>query len=114
MARIEILRNVTADPAGVALLLSGPAAAELWPRTGVQFSPPSRSGLGFVVDVRVQTLTGQADGRLFIVGGVDGPTVTELRLVLSAESSVTDRLRADAHGFVASLAATAQERSSAA
>jgi hypothetical protein len=114
MARIEIVRNVAADPAGVALLLSGPAATELWPRTGAEFGAPTRTGVGFAVDVHVEALTGRAEGRLHMVPGPGDRTATELRLVLSAEPPTTDRLRADAHSFVAALAATAQERSSAA
>lgn len=60
MAAIEITKSIAADPAGVALMLAGPTAAELLAdRTAlagagidIQITPPLRTGIGFVASLR--------------------------------------------------------------
>src|SRR4051794_987930 len=71
MTRAEVVRNVAAEPAGIALLLSGPGAYALWPGvddTTMRLRPPMRSGVGFVVDIGVEDpVLGAARARLSIV-----------------------------------------------
>ena len=113
MARMEMHRQAHADPAGVALLLSGPLATELWP--GARFQPPLRSGLGFVVELTVDDLEGQlASGHVGIVRTAGEPGATDLRLVLVARAGQVALLRPEAEAFLDGLAAAAQARSSAA
>jgi hypothetical protein len=113
VTRIEVVQPVAADPAGVALLLSGAAGRELWPGSSARFGPPMRSGVGFIVDLTVDAYDQPARGRVGITAGVEGPGATHLRLVISSVAPDA-RLRADARRFVRALAAAAQERSSAA
>jgi len=119
MARIELNRHAEADPAGVALLLSGPVGRELWPGAAARFGAPVRSGVGFVVEVSAQAgADGEAglmaQGHVGISPGDTGSGASELRLVLRAPGSPTARLTADADRFLEALADAAQERSSAA
>lgn len=113
MARIELVRPVAADPAGIALLVSGPVGSDLWSGGRVRFGPPQRSGLGFVSEVG---LTGESAtrGRLAIHAGHGGPGTAELSLVLQAEGQVPAGLGGEAHRFLSRLAALAEERASAA
>lgn len=111
MARIEISQHVEADPASVALLLSGPTGRDLWPQTLI-LAPPQRSGVGFRVDFSVGD--GQGRGRILITAGSGGPIASDVRLTLSTSGPVAVPLRREAEQFLAGLAAAAQARSSAA
>ena len=51
MAQIEVVRQVAADPASLALLLSGPTGRELLDGAPFELGAPQRSGLGFRVDL---------------------------------------------------------------
>ena len=116
MTRTEVARHVAADPASVALLLSGPTAVTMWPDAeddSMVFRTPMRSGVGFVVDLSVRdVVAGPARARLSIAPG-DNPTVTTLRLVVTAVGTST-QLRTRAALFLDALARCAQARSSAA
>lgn len=114
MPRIEVVRQVAADPAGVALLLAGPGAGDLWPRTAVHFGAPGRSGLGFVVDIAAGDASRPAHGRIRVVPGTEGPGTTEVRLVLTAGSASLTLLAPAANDFLDGLTEAAQARSSAA
>jgi hypothetical protein len=119
MARIELLRHAEADPAGVALLLSGPVGRELWPGATARFGAPVRSGVGFVVEVSAEVDAADegglmALGHVGITPGDSGPGASDLRLVLRAPGPATARLATDADRFLEALADAAQERSSAA
>ncbi|MDQ1704501.1 MAG: hypothetical protein QOF18_867 [Frankiaceae bacterium] len=113
MSRIEVVRHVAADPAGVALLLSGPAGRDLWPDEEAHFGPPMRSGVGFAVDLTVDEAGRHARGRVDITAAAAGPGATDLRLVLSSNTGLS-RLSLDARRFLSRLADAAQARSSAA
>lgn len=60
MATIEATRTIGADPAGLALLLAGPTAAEIFTDgtalegagVEVQITPPRRTGIGFAASLR--------------------------------------------------------------
>src|SRR4051794_23246420 len=118
MARAEIVRHVAADPAGVALLLSGPAAYELWPGTddaSMTLRTPMRSGVGFVVDLSVDDpLVGPARARLAIEPAEAAAAATALRLVVIAGDANETAIRDRAARFLDALARQAQARSSAA
>ena len=112
MARIDISRHVEADPASVALLLSGPSGRELWPDAELVLAPPQRSGVGFRVDFSVGDGCGR--GRILIAAGSDGPIASDVRLTLSTADSLALSLRRASDEFVDGLVAAAQARSSAA
>jgi hypothetical protein len=114
MARIELNRQAVADPAGVALLLSGPVGRDLWPGVAVRFGPPVRSGFGFVVEVSAEDDGTLAQGRVGITPGGAGPRTSEVRLVLRSTGAPTAELTAAAGSFLDALVDAAQERSSAA
>lgn len=112
MARIDLSRHVEADPASVALLLSGPTGRDLWPDAELVLAPPRRSGVGFRVDFSVGEGFGR--GRILIAASSDGPVASDVRLTLSTADSLALQLRRAADEFVAGLADAAQARSSAA
>ena len=114
MARIELNRHAEADPAGVALLLSGPDGRDLWPGAAVRFGAPVRSGVGFVVEVSAEDDGRMAQGHVGISPGGSGPRASELRLVLRAPGTPTAQLTSAAGDFLEALVDAAQERSSAA
>jgi hypothetical protein len=112
VARIDISRHVEADPASVALLLSGPTGRELWPDAELVLAAPQRSGVGFRVDFSVGE--GYGRGRILIAASSDGPIASDVRLTLSTADVLNLALRRACDQFVDSLAVAAQERSSAA
>jgi hypothetical protein len=112
MARIEVVRHVAADPASLALLLSGPTGRELWVDDSLALSAPTRSGLGFRVDLAA-TAPANARGRILIAAGADGPISSEVTLTVSVVGDVPAMRHAVAR-FLDALAAAAQARSSAA
>ena len=133
MTRIKVGRPIPADPSSVALVLAGPAARELWPRSdrlvgalaqdrpamSVTLDPPGRTGVGFTARVRVHagdSIVGS--GRLMILPTSDGalvePAGCEVRLSLEAEDALAGGLRRDAAGYLDNLAQLSSERSSAA
>ena len=112
MARIELNRHAEADPAGVALLLSGPVGRDLWPGAAARFGAPVRSGVGFVVEVSAEDAGRLALGHVGITPRDTG--ASDLRLVLRAPGTPTARLASDAEHFLEALADAAQQRSSAA
>jgi hypothetical protein len=116
MAGTEVVRHVAADAAGVALLLSGPAAYGLWPNaddTTMTAHAPMRSGIGFVVDLSVDDeVVGAVRARLSISPA--GGATTLLRLSVTAPQATEGALRDRAARFVDALARQAQARSSAA
>lgn len=114
MTRIEAVRHIAADPAGVVLLLSGPTGRELWPHDHIMFGPPMRSGMGFAVDLTVDEAGRHARGRVDITAATDGPGTTDLRLVLTTNAAARSWLGRDAQTFLDGLADAAQSRSSAA
>jgi hypothetical protein len=127
MTQAHIVRRFAADPAGVALLLSGPVADTLWPAaspTGgaeglplVEVGPPMRAGVGFVVDLRVDDpALGAARGRLTLVPETaELPvTATSARLVLTSLYGAADELRSRAEHFLEALGSMAVARSTAA
>ena len=113
VARIDLIRHVAADPASVALLLSGPTGRDLWPAGSLALAPPRRSGVGFRVDFTVADSTA-ARGRILVAASTDGPVASEVKLTLSTPDVSAFGLRRAAERFVEELAAAAQERSSAA
>lgn len=114
MARIEVKRHVAADPASVALLLSGPTGRELWRGgDGLVLAAPKRSGVGFRVDCAIgDGMTGR--GRILVAAGVDGPVASDVNLTLSVADAAALRVRRTAVEFLDDLAAAAQSRSTAA
>ena len=114
MARIEMTRRAAADPAGVALLLSGPGGRELWPGPAVSFCAPVRSGLGFTVELAADVGGGTVHGHVGITPASDGPGESQLRLVLRTQGPAGEELRGWSDAFLADLAETAYARSSAA
>ena len=112
MARIEVARHVAADPSSLALLLSGPAGRELWDDDSLVLSAPTRSGLGFRVDVAA-TVPANARGRILIAAGADGPIASEVKLTFSVVGDVPAMRDAVAR-FLDALTVAAQARSSAA
>jgi len=132
MTQIEVERHVVADPASVALLLSGPAIRGLWPDgepanratptlreqdtvVTVETGAPLRSGVGFAVALSVvDPVCGEVRGRLLIMPAGRSPGLTVMRLVLAAAGGRAALARAHGEAFLDSLAALAQSRSSAA
>jgi hypothetical protein len=121
MTRAEVVRTVAADPAGIALLLSGPGAYGLWPGVDdstVRLRPPMRSGVGFVVDLAVDDpVLGAVRARLSIApadAAYAATVATALRLVVTADGGGELAVRDRAAGFLDALARQAQARSSAA
>jgi hypothetical protein len=114
MPSIEVVRTVEADPSGIALLLAGPTAAELWPAGEVFFAPPRRTGLGFIVAVTANDDGSTLHGRVRISAAGNEPRTTELRLVATAAGDVPSRLTAAGSAFLDALVDAAQARSSAA
>ena len=114
MAHIDVARHVSADPSGVALLLSGPAARDVWPIGTVRFGPPQRSGIGFVVDVTAEEGEAALHGRVVVAAAGPEPRSTEVRRVAHTTGSDAVRLGAAVGEFLDGLVSVAQERSSAA
>lgn len=133
MTRIELSRSIQADPSSVALVLAGPAARELWPRSdrligavgqqrphlSVTLDPPARTGVGFTARAKVHA--GDAvvgTFRLTILPTSDfeaaAPAGCEVRLSLEATDEIAERLRRDAARYLDNLAQLSRERSSAA
>lgn len=128
MTRIEVSRDVLAEPSSVALVLAGPAARELWPRRNdrlvgivgsqqsrfsVEVDPPMRSSLGFSAGVKVRAADDAvAAGRLGIVP--NGTGRCSIDLALTVDDDVADRVRRDASRYLANVAAVSRARSSAA
>jgi hypothetical protein len=112
-SRIEVARTVAADPASVALLLSGSVDAPAWPGAAFVTGPPLRTGVGFVVDVAIRS-TEFARGRLRVVAGADGPRSTQLSLTLDSTAAAVDDIRARGRQFLDGVADAAQDRSFAA
>jgi hypothetical protein len=123
VARIEVIRHIGADPAGVALLLAGPAGRELWGEEEVVMTPPERSGVGFRIDFQLPD-RGPGSGQLLIAAGlaevpadalvVDAPLATEVRLSVSLPGAQAAIIGSRASEFLDRLAVAAQARSSAA
>ena len=114
MARIEIRRHVAADPASVALLLSGPTGRDLWRDGGeLGLAAPQRSGVGFRIDLAIGDGS-MGSGRILVAAGIDGPVASDVHLTLSVADAVAVRLRAAAVDFLDDLAVAAQSRSTAA
>jgi hypothetical protein len=127
---VEAQRRVSADPAGLALLLAGPAAAELWPdgecsaavvpeprpEAGpvIEVAPPRRAGLGFAAKVSVRTPYGSARGRLTVVPEAGPPSGSALRLELTVDDRAGERLQTCAVRYLDNLGRAAVSRSSAA
>ena len=112
MARVDVVREVEADPAGVALLLAGPAARELWPAPAAQFGPPSRSGLGFALSVTVGGSGSVAHGTLTVrAGAMPGTCVVRFTV---PEAPAAGTVAEHARRFLDGLAERARSRSSAA
>jgi hypothetical protein len=128
MTQAQIVREFAADPASVALLMSGPATGVLWPESGpeqradddvptVQVGPPMRSGVGFVIDLTIADPDiGAARGRLALVpGDGDRPFAgTTARLTLTAAAASAHELHRRGAMFLAALGTLAVARSSAA
>ena len=114
MPRMEILRQVAAEPAGVALLLSGPVGAELRPDDTLRVGAPTRSGVGFAVDIAAGDTDRPARGRITVTPGVGGAGCSDVRLVLTAGAASLARLTPAVQRFLDILVEAAQERSSAA
>ena len=127
MPQAQIVRKFAADPAGVALLLAGPAAETLWCEPGegdgaeaaarLQVGPPMRAGVGFVVDLAISDPElGTARGRLALVPETaELPIVgTTARLELTATGGGAERLRVHGEAFLSALGSLAAARSSAA
>lgn len=122
MARIRVERAIAADPASAALLLSGPAAADLWPRADARpVGPQLRVAMAPTSYVTRFEVTGddlpETRGLLTLDYAGDG---THAVLRLDYEAPVTERLRVGsalremAGAFLANLAAAAEDRSFAA
>jgi hypothetical protein len=127
MTQAQIVREFAADPASVALLLSGPTADALWPDPApidadagvplVQVGPPMRAGVGFVVDLTIADPdVGNARGRLALVPGTgEVPFAgTSARLVLTSAHAPVPLLQQRGEGFLDALGSLAVARSSAA
>jgi len=120
MTQAQIVREFPADPASVALLLAGPAAAGLWPDAAdaepvVSLGPPMRSGVGFVVDITVtEAALGNIRGRLALVPSGGAPTATSARLLLTGARASAATLRQRGAWFLDELSSLAVARSSAA
>jgi hypothetical protein len=127
MTQAQIVRTFAADPAGVALLLSGPLTEVLWPSADpcsgaeevplIQVGPPMRAGVGFVVDISVaDPELGAARGRLTLVPETAELPVmgTTARLRVTSSYGAAGTLRARAQGFLDALGALAVARSTAA
>lgn len=132
MTSIEVTRSVLADPSSVALVLAGPAARELWPRsedqpvpgrpvalvdaapaTAVTVDPPRRTGVGFVARILVRAgATTVAAGRMSIRPASDGGC--EVALVLTTAGDRDRELRRDVERYLDNLVRVSLERSSAA
>lgn len=129
MTRIELSRSVLAEPSGVALVLAGPAAREMWPHSGdraviavggrtatsITIDPPRRAGIGFITRVVIREgATTVAAGRLTIQPAVDLPSGSDLSLVLTASEKHERALRRDGKRYLDKLARVSRDRSSAA
>jgi hypothetical protein len=118
VGRTELARTVAADPASVALLLSGPAGGELWSAGSdgeqLQIGPPLRSGLEFAAAVTVRAAQRTvAVGRL-VVSPAAAPGECDVRLLLtSARERDPDLARRGRH-YLDRLTELAESRSSAA
>jgi hypothetical protein len=114
VAQVDVFQHVVADPSGVALLLAGPAARDLWPVGEARFAAPQRSGLGFVIGIRAHTEHADLRGRVVIAAAGTAERSTQLRLVASVTGPGAARLSAAGETFLHSLAEAARARSSAA
>jgi hypothetical protein len=116
VTRIEVARQVAADPASVALLLSGPAARDAWPSDGdVRVGPPMRSGVGFVADMTVVDSTDRGvRGRYTIMPAEGTSGASDVRLVLTSTADDPRSLREVGEACVQRLSEWASSRSSAA
>jgi hypothetical protein len=114
MADIDVVRHVVADPSGLALLRAGPASKDRWPVGEARFTAPQRSGLGFVVELRMQAAGGDLHGRVILTADGNEARSTEIRLVATVSGPAARRLTEAGTRFVELLAETARARSSAA
>lgn len=114
VADIDVIRHVVADPSGLALLLAGPGARDLWPLGDAQFAAPHRSGLGFVIDLAVRAAGGELHGRVVLSADGNEARSTEIRLVGTVDGPSGRRFAEAGVKFVETLAETARARSSAA
>ena len=130
MTQAQVVREFAADPASVALLLSGPTAEVLWPPTdapaddidaasprALRLGPPMRSGVGFVVDLTIaDSSVGPARGRLALTPASAGSPVagTCARLLLTAAHAPASELHRRGEDFLSALGSLAVARSSAA
>lgn len=113
MMRTELTRRVAADPASVALLLSGPVDEAGSGAVRLRrLQPPGRAGVGFVMPVEVLDGSAYARGRLSIAPGRDGGT--ELRLTLTADEAPGNDAERRLGALLDDLVETAQRRSRAA
>jgi hypothetical protein len=115
MARLEIIRHVAADPAGVALLLAEPAS---WPdpehrEQGWTVAAPHRVGTRFTAAIEIASTSGRlAAGKVTVRPSSDSGS--EIRLVVSASDTATSTVERSALTFLGLLADRAQARSLAA
>ncbi len=142
MATIRVERLIAADPTGTALLLAGQTALDLWPgvtrlapadghvlvevpalraraaRVAVQAAPPRRLPTSYVTTFRVSGDLPDTEGTVTLTRSwSDERAATSAELVLTWEGGdarLAAALRAMAYGFLANLAAAAEERSFAA
>lgn len=143
MATIRAERLIAADPTGTALLLAGQTALDLWPgvtrlagepltveaavpalrrhaaRVSVRARPPRRLPTSYVTTFRFSG-EGLPETRGTVTlarSPASSRAATDAVLTLAWEGEdarVTAAFRAMAHGFLANLAAAAEERSFAA
>ncbi|HEX8001835.1 MAG TPA: hypothetical protein VF519_03985 [Mycobacteriales bacterium] len=143
MQSIRAERRIAADPTGTALLLAGQTAFDLWPgatrldgaarldgatllvrvprrpaaRVAVRARPPRRLPTSYVTTFRVDGDLPETDGTVTLTRAWQGErpaTDAVLTVTWDGDARLAGPLRAMADGFLANLAAAAEQRSFAA
>lgn len=119
MSRLDASRTLAADPASVALLLAGPAAAESWPpERGHRLvaTPPTRFGAGYGLrlDIRAgERNVGTARLSVLPSAHVAGHLQCELRMTIACDDAVAAEMTMEQHSYLDRLVELAEERATA-
>ena len=119
MSRIDASRTLAADPASVALLLAGPAAAEPWPGAGgrrLSAAAPTRFGAGYGVRVEIRAgddLVGTARLSVLPAAHVDGQLRCELRMTVACDDAIEASIALEQATYLDGLVLLAESRATA-
>jgi hypothetical protein len=120
VSRIDASRTMAADPASVALLLSGPAAAETWPAGrghSLSASPPTRFGAGYGLRLEIRSdddVIGTARLSVQPSAHVNGHLQCELRMTIACDDAVTAVVALEQASYLDQIVVLAESRATAA